>query len=87
MAKEESKPAETSPPPQSITEDIKFEVFCDSFVVSHRKGVFLLMMGQSAYVPPRMLLRMWIDAQAMKILVNLLQEQVKKYEEQNGKIE
>jgi len=69
------------------TEDIRYENYCDAFVISYKKGTFVLMCGQGIYVPPKMLIRTWIDASAMKTLSNLIQEQIKKYEEKYGKIE
>lgn len=69
------------------TEDIRYENYCDAFVISFRKGAFLLMFGQGVYVPPKMLVRTWTDASAMKTLSNLIQEQIKRYEEKYGKIE
>lgn len=68
-------------------EEIEYENFCDSFAINSRKGIFCLLCGQAIVSPPKMLMRIWIDASSLKVLSNFLQEQIKEYEKKYGKIE
>lgn len=70
-----------------FVEEIEYEKFFDAFAMNKKRGIFALLFGQAIYEPAKLLARIWIDAPAMKMLAEFLQEQVKKYEEEYGKIE
>ena len=78
MSKEEEK--------EEIVMDIEYDKYCDAFAINKKKGVFALLFGQSIEDPPKMVARIWIDAEAMKMLSDFLQEQIKLYEKEHGKI-
>ena len=67
-----------------VVEDIKYENYCDAFVVSYKKGAFVLMCGQAVYKPSKMLVRIWMDPSAMKALIDLLNKQFEEYQRKFG---
>lgn len=67
-------------------EDIKYENFCDFFGIHYKKAMFSLDFGQAIEKPPKIFLRIWMDAPTLKGLSDFLVEQIKEYEEEHGKI-
>lgn len=68
-------------------EKIEYERFIDYWVMNYRKGMFALDLGQAISEPITVFLRIWIDPTELKGLVAFLQEQIKSYEKDFGKIE
>lgn len=73
-------------PKVEYVEDIKYENYCDAFVVSYKEGAFSLVFGQAIETPSKMFVRIWTDAPSFKILLSLFQRQLEAYEKQHGKI-
>lgn len=68
-------------------EAIEYEKYCDLLFTNYKKGVFALCFAQGIDSPPKLLVRIWTDAGALKIFVEGLREIIKEYEKEHGKIE
>jgi hypothetical protein len=81
MSKEKPKT-----PPENV-EMIEYEKFCDYLATNYKKGMFVLSFGQVFYEPPRVSVRIWVDARTLKTFLTVLQNSMKEYEQKHGKIE
>lgn len=79
-AKEEKKEQE------KVSEEIEYEKFCDCWAYNFKDGIFILELGQSCFEIPKMFVKIFVDPKAMKGLASGLQDVIKDYEKEHGKI-
>lgn len=71
---------------EEYVEAFEYEKYCDIVFLNRKRGMFVLCFGQTIFTPPKLVGKIWMDARALKNFYEGLQDYLKGYEKEFGKI-